>query len=76
MRHCVTKMLDRHSIVFNGMMNRLKVDRHVNLKIGFNQVSDFLKCPFWQTTTYIRPIFFLFELCTICVQFEKTPMQL
>lgn len=40
MRHCVSKMLDRHSIVFNGMMNRLRVDRNSDLKIGFNQLAE------------------------------------
>ena len=40
MRHSVTKMLDRHSIVFNGMMSRLCIDRNSDLKIGFNQLAE------------------------------------
>ena len=40
MRHCVTKMLDRHSLVFNGMMSRLKIDRNSDLKLGFNQLAE------------------------------------
>jgi hypothetical protein len=40
LRHSVTKMLDRHSIVFNGMMSRLKVDRNSDLKVGFNQLAE------------------------------------
>ncbi len=40
LRHCVTKMLDRHSIVFNGMMNRLRVDRNSDLKFGFHQLAE------------------------------------
>ena len=33
-------MLDRHAIVFNGMMNRLKVDRNSDLKLGFHQLAE------------------------------------
>jgi len=40
MRQCVTKMLERHSIVFNGMMTRLKIDRNCDLKLGFNQLAE------------------------------------
>ena len=40
MRHSVAKMLDRHSIVFNGMMSRLRIDRNSDLKIGFNQLAE------------------------------------
>lgn len=37
---CVLKMLDRHSIVFNGMMNRLHVDRSVDFRQGFNEIAQ------------------------------------
>ena len=33
-------MLDRHSIVFNGMMNRLHVDRSVDFRQGFNEIAQ------------------------------------
>ncbi len=40
LRHSVMKMLERHSIVFNGMMSRLSIDRNSDLKIGFNQLAE------------------------------------
>ena len=37
---CVVKMLERHSMVFNGMMQRLHIDRSVNFRQGFSEIAE------------------------------------
>jgi len=40
LRNCMAKMLDRHSMVFGGMMVRLNIDRDVDFKEGFREVAE------------------------------------
>ena len=40
LRSCVLKMLERHEIVFNGMMSRLKIDRSVDLRQGISETAQ------------------------------------
>ena len=40
LRVCVVRMLDRHAIVFNGMMTRLNIDRSVNFRQGFYEIAQ------------------------------------
>ena len=37
---CVLKMLERHSIVFSGMMQRLHISRSVNFRDSFSEISE------------------------------------
>ena len=37
---CVVKMLERHSMVFTGMMQRLNIDRSVNFSQGFRDIAE------------------------------------
>lgn len=39
LRNCVQTMLQKHSIVFGGMMNRLRMDRE-DFSKGFNEVAE------------------------------------
>jgi len=40
LKNCVAKMLERHSMVFGGMMVRLNIDREVNFREGFSEVAE------------------------------------
>eukprot|EP00092_Neocalanus_flemingeri_P015487 GFUD01016764.1.p1 GENE.GFUD01016764.1~~GFUD01016764.1.p1 ORF type:complete len:195 (+),score=46.59 GFUD01016764.1:204-788(+) len=40
LQKCVEKMLERHSMVFGGMMVRLNIDREVNFREGFSEVAE------------------------------------
>lgn len=40
LRRCVQKMLDKHEIVFNGMMTRLRITRDCDLKQGFCEIAE------------------------------------
>ena len=40
LRSCVGKMLERHSMVFGGMMYRLNIDRAVDFRQGFTEVAE------------------------------------
>lgn len=40
LKNCVEKMLERHSMVFGGMMVRLNIDREVNFREGFSEVAE------------------------------------
>merc|ERR1719222_1023880 len=40
LRHCVDKMLERHSRVFGGMMVRLNIDRTIDFRQGFAEVAE------------------------------------
>ena len=40
LKNCVEKMLERHSMVFGGMMVRLNIDREVNFRDGFSEVAE------------------------------------
>merc|ERR1719222_1562999 len=40
LRHCVGKMLERHSMVFGGMMVRLNIDRTIDFRQGFTEVAE------------------------------------
>jgi len=40
LRNCVGKMLERHSMVFSGMMVRLNIDRGVDFRQGFTEVAE------------------------------------
>ena len=40
LKSCVEKMLERHSMVFGGMMVRLNIDREVNFREGFSEVAE------------------------------------
>jgi len=40
LRNCMAKMLDRHSMVFGGMMVRLNIDRNVDFREGFREVAE------------------------------------
>ena len=40
LKKCVEKMLERHSMVFGGMMVRLNIDRDVNFREGFSEVAE------------------------------------
>jgi len=40
LRHCVGKMLERHSMVFGGMMVRLNIDRTIDFRRGFTEVAE------------------------------------
>ena len=40
LRHCVEKMLERHSMVFGGMMVRLNIDRTIDFRQGFTEVAE------------------------------------
>jgi len=40
LRQCVEKMLERHSMVFGGMMVRLNIDRDVDFRQGFTEVAE------------------------------------
>ncbi len=40
LRRTVSKMLERHSIVFNSMVSRLQVDADTDLNQGFEQLSN------------------------------------
>lgn len=40
LRQSVVKMLDKHSIVFNGMVTRLSIDRDCDLHAGFQELSN------------------------------------
>ena len=37
---CVVKMLERHAMVFTGMMQRLNIDRSVNFSQGFRDIAE------------------------------------
>ena len=37
---CVVRMLERHSMVFTGMMQRLNIDRSVNFSQGFRDIAE------------------------------------
>merc|ERR1712088_144262 len=37
LRHCVGKMLERHSMVFGGMMVRLNIDRTIDFRQGLTE---------------------------------------
>merc|ERR1719376_1559792 len=40
LRHCVGKMLERHSMVFGGMMVPLNIDRTIDFRRGFTEVAE------------------------------------
>jgi len=40
LRNCMARMLDRHSMVFGGMMVRLNIDRNVDFREGFREVAE------------------------------------
>ena len=40
LRQCVSRMLERHSMVFGGMMVRLNIDRGVDFRQGFTEVAE------------------------------------
>ena len=40
LKKCLIKMLERHSMVFGGMMVRLNIDRNVNFHEGFSEVAE------------------------------------
>ena len=40
LRLCVGRMLERHSMVFGGMMVRLNIDRTVDFRQGFTEVAE------------------------------------
>jgi len=40
LRNSVVKMLEKHSMVFGGMMVRLDIGRNSNFRQGFNEVAD------------------------------------
>merc|ERR1711936_532369 len=37
---CVVKMMERHAMVFTGMMQRLNIDRSVNFSQGFRDIAE------------------------------------
>ena len=37
---CVVRMLERHAMVFTGMMQRLNIDRSVNFSQGFRDIAE------------------------------------
>jgi len=39
LRSCMVKMLERHAMVFGGMMVRLNIDTEVNFREGFREVA-------------------------------------
>lgn len=40
LRRCVLRMLDRHSITFGGMINKLEIDENIDFHDGFRDVAD------------------------------------
>jgi len=40
LRHCVTRVLENHSIAFNGMMTRICLDQQTDLQRGFHDLSE------------------------------------
>jgi len=40
LRRCVLRMLDRHSITFGGMINKLNIDENVDFHEGFREVAE------------------------------------
>ena len=40
LQSCVVKMLERHSMVFSGMMQRLHIDRSVKFREGFCEIAE------------------------------------
>ena len=40
LRNCVERILQNHSITFNGMMSRISLDRQTDLQQGFDEVAN------------------------------------
>lgn len=40
LQNCILRMLEKHRIVFNGMMNRLNISRSTDFDKGFRDVSE------------------------------------
>lgn len=40
LRRCVLRMLDRHSITFGGMINKLHIDENIDFHEGFRDVAE------------------------------------
>ena len=40
LRHCVSRILENHSITLNGMLRRISLDRHTDFLQGFDELSE------------------------------------